>query len=125
VINAYLLKQSRKSSLPPWWKWRTGREVGGSFSLNIRRDEPSFFTVIDLRSHTLKVKAHLLFSCVWFNAPGRKQRNSFNFILTSSYNSNYVHSLINHSGDLQKESPNLGKRFSFKTHFTQFSKLLL
>lgn len=71
LSRANLLRLSRNSVLPPWWKCRVGREVDDSFSLKIRKVQPSSFTVMDLRSLTLKVNAHLLLSWLWFREPER------------------------------------------------------
>lgn len=71
LSRANLLRLSRNSLLPPWWKCRAGRVVEDSFSLKIRKVHPSSFTVMDLRSLTLKVNAHRLLSWLWFREPDR------------------------------------------------------
>lgn len=71
LSRANLLRLSRNSVLPPWWKCRVGREVEGSFSLKIRKVQPSSFTVMDLSSLALKLNAHLLLSWLWFREPDR------------------------------------------------------
>lgn len=63
--RANLLRLSRNSSLPPWWKCRAGREVDDSFSLKTMKVQPSSFTVTDLSSLTAKVSVHLLLSWLW------------------------------------------------------------
>lgn len=71
LSRANLLRLSKNSVLPPWWKCRAGREVDDSFSLKTRKVQPSSFTVMDLSSLTLKVNAHLLLSWLWFREPDR------------------------------------------------------
>lgn len=71
LSRANLLRLSRKSVLPPWWKCRAGRDVDESFSLKNRKGQPSSLTVTDLSSLTLKVNAHLLLSWPWFREPDR------------------------------------------------------
>lgn len=73
LSRANLLRLSRNSVLPPWWKCRGGSEVDDSFSLKTRKVQPSFFTVMDLSSLTLKVIAHLLLSWLWFREPDRRR----------------------------------------------------
>ncbi len=74
--RANLLRLSRNSLLPPWWKCRAGREMADSFSLKTKKVQPSSFTVMDLRSLTLNVNAHRLFSWLWFIEPDRPHTGS-------------------------------------------------
>ena len=72
LSSANLPKLSRNSLLPPWWKCRAGRGGEDSFSLKMRNVQPSSFTVMELRSPTLKLNAPLLLSLLWFREPDRQ-----------------------------------------------------
>lgn len=78
ISRVNLFRLSRNSLLPPWWKCKAGRAVGESFSLKIKKVQPSFFTVTDFSSVMLKFNAQRFLSWLWFTQPDRRRNTDKN-----------------------------------------------